>query len=101
MQNKSTIPVYSLDRFGEFAAHTTTEIAELRSMLAGFLKSQEDRLLSPAQACAIFSPKISRPTLKKWTDEGFIAQQRIGGRVFYKYSEVINAGRNLKRYHKP
>lgn len=56
------------------------------------------QLLSPAEVCKLFQPAISRPTLIKWTDDGLIPVQKIGGRVWYKYSDVIEAGSKLKRY---
>jgi hypothetical protein len=58
----------------------------------------EAQLLSPEEACKIFRPKISKPTLAKWTNDGLIAMQKIGGRVWYKYSDLLDAGSKLKRY---
>jgi len=58
----------------------------------------QGKLLSPAQACKIFDPVISKITLSRWTKDGLITSQRIGGRIFYKQSDVIAAGATLKRY---
>ena len=57
-----------------------------------------EKLISPAEACKLFEPAISKVTLAKWTNEGLIPMQKIGGRVFYKQSDIIEAGTKLKRY---
>jgi len=61
-------------------------------------KAEEGKLLSPAEACKLFDPAISRVTLSKWTNEGLIPVQKIGGRVYYKQSDILTAGSQLKRY---
>lgn len=64
--------------------------------------NQEDKfkamLLSPTEACKLFSPKISRVTLHQWTKQGLIPSHRIGGRVFYKVSELVEAARPIRKY---
>jgi hypothetical protein len=64
--------------------------------------NQEDKfqamLLSPAEACKLFNPKISKVTLHEWTKKGLIPSHRIGGRVFYKVSELIESARPIKKY---
>lgn len=56
-----------------------------------------EKLISPKETCDLFSPKISLTTLRKWTDEGHLNEHRIGGRVFYKYGEIINRPAYLNR----
>jgi hypothetical protein len=56
------------------------------------------QLLSPADACKVFQPQISKQTLARWTAEGLINVQRVGGRLFYRYSDVLAAGSRLKRH---
>ena len=51
-------------------------------------KELQERFISPAETCNLFSPKISKPTLAKWTKEGRLQEHRIGSRVYYKYSQV-------------
>lgn len=58
----------------------------------------EAGLLSPAEACKIFNPAISKVTLHSWTKEGFISSHRIGGRIFYKYADVIAAAQRIKKF---
>ena len=48
-----------------------------------------DKLYSPEQACRVFNPAISKVTLAKWSKQGSIPSRKIGGRVFYKYSDLI------------
>jgi hypothetical protein len=57
-----------------------------------------ERLLSPDAATKLFQPVVSKQTLHKWTKLGLIPSYRIGGRVFYKESEVIQSAKSLKIY---
>lgn len=63
--------------------------------------SLSEKLLSPAEVCKMFQPAISKPTLSKWTDAGHLIMYRIGGRTYYKYSEVMEAAKTLKKYLRP
>lgn len=58
----------------------------------------QDTLLSPAETCKLFKPPISKPTLTSWTKKGLLKDYPISGRVYYKYSEVMAAGKHLTRY---
>jgi len=57
-----------------------------------------ETLLSPAKTCKLFDPEISKVTLTAWTKQGLLNDYRIGGKIFYKYSEIIEAAKHLKRY---
>ncbi|MEJ7740436.1 MAG: helix-turn-helix domain-containing protein [Chitinophagaceae bacterium] len=73
----------------------------IRAELLSKLKEElEEKLLSPSETCKLFQPNISKVTLHKWTREGRIQEHRIGGRVYYKYSEVMNSLQTLKKYSK-
>jgi len=61
-------------------------------------KTEGEKLLSPAETCKLFQPTISRVTLQSWTAAGHLKRHDIGGRVFYRLSEVIEAAKSLKRY---
>jgi hypothetical protein len=58
----------------------------------------EERLLSPSETCNLFQPKISKTTLASWTKQGLLQEHRYGGRVYYRYGEVLTAAKTLKRY---
>lgn len=60
-------------------------------------KPQEE-LLSPAQAVKVFNPAISKVSLHRYAKAGLVPQHRIGGRVWYKRSEVITAALTIKKY---
>lgn len=60
-----------------------------------------ERLLSPEETCKLFHPQISKVTLHNWERQGRLKKYRMGGRVFYKYSEVLAGLDSLKRYKKP
>jgi hypothetical protein len=58
----------------------------------------EEKLLSPAETCKLFQPSISKVTLAKWAKEGRLTEHRIGGRVYFRYSEVLASLQTLKKY---
>jgi hypothetical protein len=57
-----------------------------------------ERLLSPEETRKLFSPAVSKVTLHHWAKQGRIKQHRLGGRVFYKYSEVLDSLVHLKKF---
>lgn len=61
-------------------------------------QQQQAQLLSPAEVCKLFQPAISKVTLHTWTKAGRLKSYSIGGRVFYKHGEVIEAAKEVKRY---
>ncbi len=62
------------------------------------LNDLQEKLLSPKEVCNLFEPKISLPTLARWTDDNLLIRYDLGSKVFYKYSEVLSALKTLKRY---
>lgn len=61
----------------------------------------QEKLLSPSEVCKLFQPNISKVTLSAWTDQGLLIKHSIGGRVYYKYSELVNSLKTLKKYKRP
>lgn len=64
------------------------------------LQEKEEKLLSPAEVCKIFVPAISKTTLAAWTKQGILTEYRMGGRVYYKLSEIIEQRKTINRYMK-
>ena len=62
--------------------------AELLDYSSGS-KIQEDELLTENDAKKLLL--VSKVTLKKWRDEGRIKFHRIGSRIRYKRSEILEA----------
>lgn len=62
------------------------------------LQEKEEKFLSPAEVCKKFEPAISKTTLASWTKQGYLTEYRIGGRVFYKFSEIYKNNKALKKY---
>ena len=62
------------------------------------LQEKEEKFLSPAEVCKKFIPAISKTTLASWTKQGLLTEHRIGGRVYYKMSEVFKSVKILKTY---
>lgn len=66
---------------------------------AAKIEDLEEKMLSPSETCRLFNPKISLVTLNSWAGKGLLVKHYIGGRTYYKYSQVINSFKTLKRYH--
>lgn len=62
------------------------------------LSELQEKLLSPEEACKLFVPKVTKPTLESWSKNGPLTKHYIGGRVFYKYSEIMASLKTLGRY---
>jgi hypothetical protein len=61
-------------------------------------KLSEEKLLSPMETVKLFDPPISKQTLHNWQRKGLLRKHYIGGRTFYKRSEVLEAAKSLKKY---
>lgn len=48
--------------------------------------NKESELMSRNETCSYFG--ISKPCLHDWTKRGILKSHRIGGRVFYKRSDI-------------
>lgn len=91
---KITITEMTIDEF----------IASLKVIVKEVLVEQEqkksnERLLSAEAARKLFTPIISKPTLHRWTKDGRIPAYRLGGRIFYKETEVIEAAKVISKYN--
>lgn len=60
----------------------------------------DEKLLSPEETRKVFDPPISKVTIINWTKAGKLTAHRIGGRVYYKRSEIIIAATMLKKYNR-
>lgn len=79
--------------------------AQLTDLIATTVKTELAKYIPAPQKTDIAPPpieyltaqqvrsklKISRPTLKRWTDEGKIKGYRLGSRVRYKSNEIEGA----------
>lgn len=82
-------------------------VDQLASLIEGIVHKQirqkqsedlQEKLLAPKEVCKLFQPNISLVTLDSWADKGLLTKHYIGGRTYYKYSEVINSVKSLKKY---
>ena len=51
--------------------------------------NDKENLLSRKEASQLL--KISFPTLYRWTKSGILTQYYLGGRVYYKYDEIMDS----------
>jgi hypothetical protein len=66
--------------------------------LTQIVDKQEDRFLSPKEVCERFIPKLSKTKLASWTEQRLLQEYRLGGRVFYLFSEIVEKAKTLKRH---
>jgi hypothetical protein len=58
-----------------------------------------DRYVSRAEAKEICG-KVSNPTMWDWEVKGIIKGYKMGNKVFYKYSELMQSGKFIDRTQK-
>ena len=91
----------TFDQLPEAVAELHQKIDNLAGRLTPLIEAkatQEEKLLSADEACKLFVPAISRLTLIRWTKADYLKEHRIGGRVFYKLSEVMEGAKHLEKY---
>lgn len=92
--NQLTMTTFSVAQLvEEIKKAVASEVSKLKA-------DQPERLLSPAEACKLFQPPITKPTLTSWTNDGKLQSHRMGRKVFYKQSEILAATITLKKYKK-
>ena len=86
----SQIPLVDLEtRFREIVKEELLSIQPSKEL---------EQLISTNEARKIFTPPVSKVTLIKWTKEGKLQSHRMGGRVYYKRTEVLEAVKTVKKY---
>jgi hypothetical protein len=84
----------------EFMERLRNEMREVvrDELLKSRTEEMKEKLLSPAEVCKLFIPQITKATLHNWTKQGIVKRYDYGGRVFYRFSEILEAGKTLKKY---
>ena len=83
---------------------TPQELCELieqavRKELSPVMKQHaEERLYNVESARRLWEPAVSRQTIYNWMAEGKLPFHKIGGRIVFKYSELMDAVKTIKRY---
>lgn len=70
----------------------------IREEISAEHKLENEKLISPEESCKVFTPSISKVTLHKWTQDGYLTKYRIGGRTYFKRSEIIEAAKKFTKY---
>ena len=70
----------------------------VREEVKAELQKEEEQLVAPSEACKMFVPAISERTLFDWASQGLIQKHRLGGRTYYKRSEIVASLKSLKKY---
>ncbi|MFN8291612.1 MAG: helix-turn-helix domain-containing protein [Chitinophagaceae bacterium] len=58
----------------------------------------EEKMLSAKEACKLFVPAITRPTLDKLCQNGLLSKHYVGSRIFFRKAEVLDSLKSYKRY---
>jgi excisionase family DNA binding protein len=81
----------------------TTIMDGLREIVRDELKQQgradlAEKLLTPKEAADLL--RVSMVTIWQWEKQGRIAKHSMGGRTYFKYSELMAGLDTLQRYRK-
>lgn len=98
---ENSYPDITLDRFPEAVSLILGSIEGLKRELSDLkvaVAREDERILSPKEVCALFEPQISTRTLFNWSDQGLIRKHYLGGKTFYKKSEILESLDKLKKY---
>lgn len=86
----STVPIDDLlDRFRQLVKE---EVISAQNNI------ESEKMISAVEACKLFVPAITRPTLEKLCTEGKLQKHYVGSRVYFRKSEVFGAAKSFKRY---
>ena len=58
----------------------------------------ESEFISVKEVQKLFKPSVSRVTIDSWSAKGLLNKHFIGGRVYYRKSEVLESLTTLKKY---
>ncbi len=61
-------------------------------------KELQEKFLSPEETCNLFQPAISKPTLESYSQKNLLKKYYLGGRTWYKYSELMDAMKQIKKF---
>ena len=76
-------------------------IQQIRDVVKQELTAQKlsdvpEKLLSPAETARFFG--VSTKTVHSWRAEGLLKFQQVSRRVYFKHSDLVEAGVKLKKY---
>lgn len=79
-------------------------MAKMRDVVRDELQQQSradlsEKLMTAKEAANLL--RVSLVTLWQWEKQGRIAKYALGGRTYFKYSELMASLETLQRYHKP
>lgn len=60
------------------------------------LKEAEEKYISEKEARKILP--VTPPTFRAYRSQGLFPSYRVGGRIFYKPSEIMEAAKKIKKY---
>jgi hypothetical protein len=86
----------------EFANSLSEIITEKVTEAVRKVKDEDnmEKLISPADACKLFTPAISKPSLERYVKNGYFNKYHLGGRTWLRYSEIMAALKTIKRYQR-
>ena len=94
MADATMFTVMPISELCELIKRSITESfkAELKTFLKDSIK-EEEPLLTIEEACELF--KVSKVTIHKWKKANKIQSYRIGRKIYFKKSELLNSLNSL------
>ena len=90
MANETSFTLMPISELCELIKRSVTECfdSELKSFLKNSMK-EEETLLNIGEACQLL--KVSKVTIHKWKKNKILPFHRIGRKIYFKRSEVIDS----------
>jgi excisionase family DNA binding protein len=88
--NQITLISITLDELKNLIKEAVREELEARE------QKEDEKMLSVSEVSTLFG--VTKATVYNWTTEGKLSKYKVGGKVFWKYSEVMEAAKQLKKY---
>jgi hypothetical protein len=62
------------------------------------LEEIQEKYVSADEGRKLFNPALSRPTFESYAEKGYYNKYYLGGRTWFKYSEILAALKTIKKY---
>lgn len=94
LNNPSELILTNIQRDDLISSIANAVVLMLESKSLTQSKALEERKVTLAEALDLLN--VSKPTLRSWEHQGILTPIRMGRRVYYLYSDLVNAGNRIK-----
>jgi hypothetical protein len=100
MQNSVLMTTLSINDLKEVVIDCVSSCLKYQAKIPDISTAEKpDRYVNRTEARTILGG-VSDPTLWAWEGAGYIKGYRLGNKIFYKYSELIQSGKFVDRTKK-